>query len=244
MSQTAGRALDLLVAVVSSSKSRGLMELAEQTAIDKSTAARLLTLLEARGFVSRDDETRRYETGSEMYSLFASIGSRMDVRAVSAPHLAALRDLSGETASLHLRVGGRRVCIDGAESNQPVRRVVPTGETLPLFQGPSGKVILAFLSGPELPVILAEATHAGVDIKELLRQLGDVREVGYALTESDRTPGVRAISAPVFGARGPVASITVAGPAERWSAAAAGAVAPTLVVLAESISFALGGGAQ
>jgi DNA-binding IclR family transcriptional regulator len=244
VSQSAGRALDLLVAVVGSSKTRGLMELAEQTAIDKSTAARLLNLLVERHLISRDEETQRYDTGSQMYSLFASIGSQIDVRAIAAPHLATLRDLSGQTASLHILVGKHRVCIDGKESNEPVRRVVPIGETIPLYQGPSSKVILAFLSDSEISAIFKEARTAGVDTKVLSDQLADVRRVGYALTESDRTRGVRAISAPVFGPRGPVASITVAGPTERWTLEAAEEVVPSLLDIAQTISFALGGGAR
>jgi IclR family KDG regulon transcriptional repressor len=244
MSQSAGRALDLLVAVVSSPKTHGLMELSEQTAIDKSTAARLLGLLVERQFITRDEETQRYSTGAQTYSLFVAIGSQSDIRAIAASHLTKLRDRSGETATLHLRVGKRRVCIDGKESNEPVRRVVPIGETLPLYLGPSGKVILAFLSDPTLASIIAEAKKSGSDTAVLRKQLEDIRNLGYALTESDRTHGVRALCAPIFDARGPIGSITVAGPSDRWTLEGAQKMVSTVLESAHSISSAMGAGGR
>lgn len=241
MSQAAGKTLDLLVAVVRSTRPRGLIELATETGIDKSTSARLLSLLVERGFLARDEETRRFEIGPETLGLLASIGSRMDVRSVAANHLPRLRDVAGETVSLHLRLGRQRVCVDGAESEHPVRRVVPIGESLPLHAGPSGKVMLAFLPDAEQRLILAAAGEAGADLSALRAQLQTFADQRFAMTVSDRTQGVRAVSAAVFGARGVAASITIAGPSDRWSEATATGCVPTLLDAARTVTAALGG---
>lgn len=241
MSQAANKVLDLLVAVIGSGRPRGLMEVASEANIDKSTAARLLSLLVARGFLIRDAETRRYEMGPGMLGLLAAAASRMDIRSVAATHLGRIRDAVGETVSLHLRLGRHRVCVDGVESEHPVRRVVPLGESLPLYLGPSGKVILASLPERDQSLILADARDAGVDLRRLREQLRQFANDGYAITDGDRSVGIRAASAPIFGMRGVVASITIAGPSERWQEAKARASVAQLLEAAQAVSTALGG---
>lgn len=241
MAQTAARALDLLDAVVRAPRPRGLMEIAEQTGIDKSTASRLLGLLVERGFVSRDEDSRRYGVGPAMFGLAAAVSARMDIRTVASAHLAALRAAARETVSLHLRAGRRRVCVDGAESDQPVRRVVPVGESLPLYLGPSGKIMLAYLEPRERALVLADARAAGADVAAIRHQISEFAAAGYAITAGDRTPGVRAISAPIFGARGVIASITVAGPSDRFSDDGAHHCLPALLDAARATSAAVGG---
>jgi DNA-binding IclR family transcriptional regulator len=241
MSQTAGRTLDLFQAVVGNDRPRGLMELADETGIDKSTAARLLGLLVDRGLICRSEQSRRYEVGPEFVAMLTTFTARLDVRRVAAPHLTELRQLTGETVSLHLRIGQSRVCVDGLESEHPVRRVAPLGESMPLYQGPSGKVILAHLDAAESDPVLAAAQMHGVDIQALREQLDQIRAVGFALTDGDRTPGVRAESACILGPQGPVGSITIAGPSARWSQSEAESVAGRLANAAHAISSFMGG---
>lgn len=241
MSQTAGRLLDLFQAVVRNDQPRGLMELAESTEIDKSTAARLLGLLVERGLICRNEQTRRYDIGPEFVAMLTTFTSRLDVRRVAAPHLTALRDASGETVSLHLKVAQSRICIDGLESDHPVRRVAPLGESMPLYEGPSGKVILAHLEDTESATVLSAAASAGLDLGVLRVQLDEIRKAGVALTEGDRTPGVRAASACIFGPQGALGSITIAGPSTRWSTSAAESVSGQLTEAARAVSSTMGG---
>jgi DNA-binding IclR family transcriptional regulator len=233
--------LDLFEAVIRSDQPHGLMELAELTDIDKSTAARLLGLLVERGLVSRNEQTRQYEVGPAFISMLTTYTARLDVRRVAAPHLAELRDASGETVSLHLRVDQSRICIDGLESDHPIRRVAPLGESMPLFEGPSGKVILAHLDDVEAKAVLSSAADVGVDVDALQKQLGEIRAAGLALTDGDRTPGIRAASVCIFGPQGAMGSITIAGPSSRWTDSAAREVAARLSDAARAVSSTMGG---
>jgi len=240
VAQVVDRALDLLLAVVGGSGAVTLMEAAGQTGIDKSTAQRLLTSLVERGFLARDDVTRRYDVGPALFGMAAAVSARSNLRRLAAPHLAELRDVTGETSSLHLLVADRRVCVDGAESPHPVRRVVPLGESIPVHVGPSGKVLLAHLDPAGCERIYA-TTGVGDDEREKLeRTISQVRMDGFLHTEGDRTNGVRAVSAPIFDGHGVVASITVAGPSERWSAASAHVVEQAVKDAAAAISSKLG----
>jgi DNA-binding IclR family transcriptional regulator len=240
MSRTATRAFDLFETIVRSPVPMGLMDVVEATDIDKSTAQRLLGFLVERELLTRDP-AKRYLLGPAAFAMSAAISARSDLRGIIAPAMRQLRDSSGETVSVHLAVGNRRVCVDGLESTDVIRRVVPIGDSLPLHLGPSGKAILAYLPEPRIDDVFTEADVKRLDRKEIRDDLARVREQGYLLTESDRSPGVRAISAPIFDSHGVTASFTVAGPSERFTTAGAEALRPLLLAATADISRTLGG---
>ena len=241
MSRTATRAFDLFEAVLYSPSPLGLMEVVEITGVDKSTSQRLLGFLVERSMLVRDDLTRQYKPGPGAFAMAAAISARSDIRALATPRFRPLRDSSGETVSMHLAVGGRRVCVDGLESLEVIRRVIPLGESLPLYEGPSGKVILAFLPDDEATALIEASKLGKTERQRIESDLALIRERGYLMTEGDRSVGVRAVSAPIFGIRGVMASLTIAGPSERWTEDRAGSCLPALLEATRAISRSLGG---
>ena len=241
MSRTAARAFDLFEAVLYSPSPLGLMDIVELTGVDKSTSQRLLGFLVERSMLVRDDLTRQYKPGPGSFAMAAAIGARSDIRAVAAPRFRPLRDFSGETVSMHLAVSGRRVCVDGLESLEVIRRVIPLGESLPLYVGPSGKVILAFLPDAEATALMDASKLGKTERQRIESDLARIRERGFLTTEGDRSVGVRALSAPIFGVRGVMASLTIAGPSERWTEEKAESCLPGLLEATRAISQSLGG---
>lgn len=238
MSQVAERAFSILEQVARSEEPLGLMEVAARLEADKSAALRSLAFLEERGLLRRDRRTKKYRIGPGLLSLAAIAIRKADLPQVAHPYLVRLRDQTEETVSLHVRVGDERVCIAGAESPHVIQRVLTIGEPVALCLGPSGKVILAFLSDTERAAIVRRSS---VSRAALERDLERARRDGYLIVTSDRTPGVGAISAPVFDAFGPVGSVTIAGPEERWTPEAMAGVASALTDATTAISAEIGG---
>lgn len=238
MSPVADRAFSILEQVARSEQPLGLMELASQLDTDKSAAMRSLAFLEERGLLRRDSGTKKYRIGPRLLSLSAIAIRKADLPQVAQPYLERLRDVTGETVSLHVRVGDERVCIAGAESPQVIQRVLTVGEPVSLCLGPSGKVILAFLADADGAAVIARA-KAGSTVLE--RDLARARRDGYLIVVSDRTPGVGAISAPVFDAYGVVGSITIAGPEKRWTSKAMSRVGGSLAEATAAVSAGIGG---
>jgi DNA-binding IclR family transcriptional regulator len=240
VSASAGRALDLMTAVATTGHPMGLMELVDKSGLDKTTAGRLLAFLVQRGFLHKDPLTKRYEVGGALIAFAAAAMNRSGLRASAAAHLRGLSEATGETASLHLRVGDERICIDGTESSQPVRRVLSIGERVPLHASPTGKVILAFLGAPEATGALTAARAAGVDMSAMELDLARIRRQKYMIAVGDRTPGVGAVSVPVFDREeAPVASLTIAGPASRCTRTRMLEYVPLLAAAAAQISAGL-----
>jgi IclR family transcriptional regulator, acetate operon repressor len=239
MTTSATRAFDILDEVVGRSEPAGLMELAAATGLDKSTASRLLALLCDRGLVARDPATRRYEPGPSLLLLGTRVLDGSMLRATAHSHMQRLRDLSGETVTLQLRVGLQRVCIDGVESLQLVRRVIHIGEANPLYIGVSGKVITAFLQSDQVGAVLADGAAAGRDLSRLPRELERIRGRGYHASIGDKGEGIAGISAPVMASREVVAALTVSGPHHRWTMERMTDFAPTLIAAARDVTAAL-----
>lgn len=238
--QTAGRALRLLRAVAESDVPPQLAELAEAVGINRATAYRLARQLEEEGLVQvhlQGDE-RRYVPGVGLIGMAARVLGRIDIRVTAQPFLLRISEATGETVALHLRDGRHRVCIGAVEGRHPIRRVIPLGERLPLYAGPTGKVILAWVPEPERAAILGWAADQGEPVAGYV--LEGIRTRGYYAAVGDRVAGVGGLSVPLFDASGVVGAVTVSGPGDRWSSQAMEDAAPLVLEQCASLSMMLG----
>jgi DNA-binding IclR family transcriptional regulator len=189
------------------------MNLAAATDLDKSTCLRIATALTEHGWLERSAEDRTYSAGPRSMYMAHNIRRQNGFYASVAHIVEDLRNLSEETVTLQRRHGLHRICVVGSESNHDIRRALPGPEPFVLHEGPSGKVILAFLDDDERgaldPRILEQ--------KSLQDQLAHARVHGYLSTDGDRTPDVGALSVPVFDRAGVFGSLTIAGPSSRWT---------------------------
>jgi IclR family acetate operon transcriptional repressor len=213
VSQTVGKALTLLRLIAQAEQPLGLMQLAERGGFDKSTAARLLAPLAEHGLISRSAD-KWYALGAGLFALATSFIRQHDIRRLARPHLRRIRDATRETVSLRLLMQDGRICLDGIESPEEVRRAVPLGEVQPLHEGPTAKVILAFLPPPRQAALLAALELCPDDFVALGGQLDRIARRGFMAIVDDRVLGVSGLSAPVFNSEGVCGSITVAGPKE------------------------------
>lgn len=238
--QTAGRTLELLQLFVSSDKPMGLAELAKAARLNKSAAYRLLRELEAHAYLAREPDSRRYIVGSGLISLASVVLSKVDLRISARPLLERLWALTQETVILNIRHLSQRITIDGIESPHRLRRALPLGETLPLYDSTSGKVILAFLPESEIQAILKQAKQQGYNLRDLNEHLSTIRQKGFSITSGARTVGYSVLSVPVFSANGIIAAITISGPNQRFTSHAMQRCMPELLEATSIISLALG----
>jgi IclR family acetate operon transcriptional repressor len=125
------------------------------------------------------------------------------------PHLEWLSERTGENAELHIRHEEVRVPVELVRSSQNLRPFVEIGAPLPLHLGAAGKVLLAWLPEEKRDAVAAAsvARFGGAeafDAGALRERLVKVRAEGWAASDGERSPGVAAIAAPVFGAGGEV----------------------------------------
>lgn len=246
-SSTASRVATLLSVFLDGRADLGVSQIHRELGWPKSVVHRLLRALEETGFVVSDAHSRRYCLGPKALQLGLVALAQVDVRRLALPYLLALRDRTGETTTLSLRVGRERLYVEQVESLQGVRQIVQVGARAPLYLGASGKAILAFLPPADQAAVLAEARAARLldgtplDCERLIAELGTVRTCGYAVSLSERLAGAASVAAPVFDHTSTVlGSLSIAGVTARQNRAALEALGPEVRSVAGQLSAALG----
>jgi DNA-binding IclR family transcriptional regulator len=212
--QTAKKALLLLRLVIGAEDAIGLADLARQSGINKASAHRLLGLLEDEALIQRLPHGSKYVPGSSMIALSAIVLGKVDIRREARPSLARLAEAAGETVTLYVRNGRFRVCIDTIESSHPIRRVVPLGRVRPLWAGPTGTLMTAFLEGADLEAVIAAAKADGELVSSSAEELERIRNRGYVMSSSLNGGS---LSVPIVLGDGQVAAISISGPANRFN---------------------------
>ena len=220
----------------------GTNELARRTGINPSTVSRLLSTLVAGGYVEHLPDSGRYRLGPHLIRLANHMMSSLDLRTLARPHLVALEEATGETATLSIAGEREAVTVDFVASRQSVASVARVGRPSVAHATATGKVMLAFGETPMPAGDLGQFTDRTLaDGKALRREIEQVRAQGWAQAVKEREVDLNAVAAPVYGASGTLAAILgVQGPASRFGRKRREAALAPLLERARALSAALG----
>lgn len=213
------RAIDILFAVTDGLQSLG--EIAHRTGLTKSTCHRLLASLGYRALVLQDPRTGSYLLGPACFRFVEAISTGLGgVDLIARPVLEELRRATEETVTLHVRVGGQRICVAELPSHQAVRYTAGVGSAAPISVGSAGKTLLAFMDADERRRLLASLEQAapdwGSNEEAFAAHLEDIRRAGWASSRGERVPGAAALSVPIAGWDGSVvAALSILAPEAR-----------------------------
>lgn len=244
--QSVLRALGMLDAFTDERPSWTVSDLAEAVGLNRTTAYRLLTALESREYVTRDDATDTYRLGSGLIALGSRAQRANSVRAISQSELESLAEETGETATLEILSGQEMVIIDEIPGEFVTSGSQHIGSRWPAYATSTGKAILAHLTPEEIDEVLPEAivplTPATITHKDhLLNHLAEIRHAGYAVANEELELGFVAVGAPILAADGrPVAAISLGGTLVRMPAERVPAIGQRVRAAAHSISHRLG----
>jgi DNA-binding IclR family transcriptional regulator len=242
--QSVERGIDILMSLANGPKT--LTEVKSETGLSKGTAFRLLASLNYENLVVKEANSNLYMLGPGFLRLFQGVMQGVGaITAVAKPALTSLWEHTQETVTVHVRVGAERICIEELPSPLAIRYVSTLGATAPLHVGSAGKVLIAFMEPAEmektvqiLPLLpMTDATISNHD--ELRREIEAVRRQGYAMSSGERIPGASAVSVPVFGLQGFLASLSVLGPSDRLPRRRRVELVPVLQEAAAAIQAAL-----
>ena len=249
MSESLRRAVQTLDVLARSERDLSIRELAEATAVSKSAVQRILASLVETGLAAQDPTSRRYGLGPRTLVLGTAYQKRIDLRSVALPHLTRLRDLTGETVGLSVRVGDELLHVDQVESGSELRRSFELGRPLPLWCGAPSRVFLADLPVEVRTRIVHERRPSVVvpddppSAETLLASVERCRTDGWATAFGETIAGVNTLAAGLRGADGRVvATVSVTGPSTRWDRAAIEHWTPQLLETTSTVSALLGAG--
>jgi len=218
--QSVDRAVALLRAVAAASgPSATVTALASTCGLNRATAWRILTTLEAQGMVMGDRQTGRYCIGLGLLELAGSAG--VDALVQSArPALEQLCLQTGETAGLAVVRDGALVYVDEVA---PTAVISATwrGRTVPWHATSTGKAALAFSDVATLERVTGGrleryTSTTATSPRRLRAELEETRERGFGVCRGEYDTSAWGVSAPVLDTSGePVAVLSIWGPADR-----------------------------
>lgn len=214
---TVERAIAVLITLGDSPSDLGTNEIARRCGLNASSVSRLLATLAKDELVRRIPDTGRYRLGPRLIQLGNAALARVDLRELARPHLEALREATGETATLSVPGEQAMITVDFSQSAQSVRSVAEIGRQSILHATSIGKVFLAY--GGRVPSGgLGRYTPQTItDTEELAREVAVVRERGWAEAMREREEDLHAVAVPVLASgRSLVAVLGVQGPASRF----------------------------
>ena len=243
--QSVDRALTVLE-ILAKRGVAGVTEIAAELGVHKSTASRLVSVLESRGFVEQLSDRGKYRLGYGIARLGSALTRHRDLAHEGRVACEALAADTGETVNLAILDGGRVINISEVRGSGAVAVQTWVGQSTPSHATSSGKALLAHLPRRDLDVVLGTdlqryTEHTITDPAVLERELDTVRERGWASSVEEYELGLNALAAPVRDHDGTVvAAISMAGPSFRLTPADFPGLAPRVLQAAADFGRRLG----
>lgn len=207
--QTIGRALRTIEAVWNQGTSSTLSSIAQAVDLDRSTALRVLSSLQAYGYVHRDPQTKSYRTGY----MAQRLGALPELNAVKCslamPFLGDLAAITGATAFMATLEGTSivyRASVPGTGRDRSLK--IRHEVAYPAHASAAGKVLLAGTPIDTVRTLYSatpltrSASRTIIDRESLFRHLKVVRNLGYSVERDEAEDGRSAVAVPFVNSRG------------------------------------------
>ena len=214
---TVERAVAVLHALADASSDLGTNEIARRTGINTSTVSRLLATLATDELVSRVAGSGQFRLGPRLVELGNAALARVDMRQLCRPHLVALTEATGETATLSLPYEEGTITVDFVQSPSSVRSVAQVGRPSIAHATATGKLFLAYAGTMPAGPLPAYTSRTTTDVAALAVEVDAIRLRGWAQCVGEREDDLNAIAAPVCASGGVLTAVLgLQGPAGRF----------------------------
>lgn len=202
--------LAILKRIAAQKRPLTITQIAEVCEMPKSKLHHYLTSFYRSGFLNKGEDLR-YTLGSELVLLGLEAVDAMDINEAAVPYMQAIVDAVNETVYLSLWGLHGPFFVRCIESKRAVHIGIKVGTQISVTQSSAGKVFAAFLRNDETEgLILRELEEDRMDADAFRNEVREIKEQGYAQSDSTVAPGVGGISCPVFDRGGRImATITI-----------------------------------
>lgn len=241
--------LKVLRYLSSASSPLGVTRIAKDLNLNASTCFNLLKTLVHERLITFDESTKTYSIGLGLVELAKGSLSKASYVRQMRPHLLELAERHNITTTLWQRTQGDRVVmVDLAESDSPLRIHMSIGQRLPMYIAALGRCMAAYsdLSPTELRSKISQLRwEDGPSFETFMREVDDVRSLGYAIDHGNYVKGVVTISAPILDSHlQPVMAVSAVGFPTQFSESGLRTLGEDLRNRCQEASLAISGGAS
>lgn len=217
------KALAVLELFDEQGKELTLTEIAQGLGLNKTTAFRIVTVLDETNYLEKAPRSMKYRLGFKLFHLGSLVEGGAELKRRARPILDELKQACDETVHLVVLNRGEALYLDKLEGRKTVRVVSRVGMTLPAHCSGVGKVLLAHLPDDAVESIVREkglkrfTPNTITDRSALRAELRRIRDRGYALDNEEIEIGLRCVAAPISDGSGTViGALSISGPTFRF----------------------------
>ena len=222
--QAVSNAIDILELLGNCEHELSMSEIVSTLELTKSNVNKLLANLERFGYVEHNKYTGNFRLGVKTFQISQAYINKLNLIDISNQVLNNLKTSLNESTYIGVLRHGNVVYLNVLETDEPVRVMPRIGNVGPAYATAIGKAQLSVFGDKEIISLyenkvfkkLTDKTIANID--ELLKDIAEVRNRGYALDLEEYEEEVHCVAVPVLDFMGKViAGISVSGPKERMS---------------------------
>lgn len=242
------RLLELLDLLARENTPQALPDVVAKSGWPKPTVHRMLTQLEAGGWLVREPDGRHFALAPRLLRLSEAALSSSTLQGVRHAVLRQLVSEVGESCNLTALSGAEVIYLDRVESAFPLRMELRPGTRVPVHCSASGKLFLAWMGTRQRRTVLdgldlrryTASTLTGRDALEA--ELETIRRDGHAVDAEEFVEGLVCVAVPVFapGQTTVRCALALQAPAARMTLAQARLQLPRLQTAAQALARTLG----
>ncbi|MEO3943375.1 IclR family transcriptional regulator [Paenarthrobacter nicotinovorans] len=222
--ESARRVADILIALGDAYGPIGVNELARRAGLSPTVAHRILRALMSRSLVAQNPASQQYSLGLGAAFLSSNQMTHNSFRDLARPMLERLGAETGQTATLSVLGGLRRMYVDQVLPDSEMKMSVELGRPYGLHLGSTGRAILAGLPDATIDDALELSPWSDAvapqpfDKKAFMRRVEEVRQTGVAVSRGERIPGAAGVAAAIHDATGRVTgAVNILGPVHEFT---------------------------
>ena len=222
----------------------GVTELAEQFDLTKGTMHTYLKTLDRQGLLVKNGT--EYRVSLKVFEIGGRVRDGLAMYTSGRDPADRLAEDTGELVHLALEQQGVIHYVYQIHGSEAMKTTTPVGHTRPLHATAAGKTILAMLSDERRDALLqccrfqALTAHTIDEREDLIEELDQVKERGYAINDREEIVGSRTLATPVSDSTGEVVgAVCLSGPASRFQEAYVSELVPQVKETANHIEVNL-----
>jgi DNA-binding IclR family transcriptional regulator len=222
-------------------------EIARIVGMHRTSAYRILSVLEDQGLVERVGKRGKYTVGPSLYALGSIYLDATELTKAAAPVLSKLNELTTEVVTMSIRDNRNIVLIAKEESRHLVRFPHHIGAIFPACATPTGRALLSDLTEEEIDRLFPEEelevlpSRIVLTRTQLKRELAITRETGVSVVRVGPIAGLGGIAALVRNCSGTgVAAISFGIPTSAMVSSRCKEMSDLIRLGASLISYRLG----
>jgi IclR family pca regulon transcriptional regulator len=198
------KAFQILATFSPDKQQKSITEISEDCQMAAGSVHRYLYTLKELGYIQQDSETKKYHLTYKILDIAFVLLKGLDLRKRVLPHMIRATTELEVNSQCAILDGHEIVYIERVRSKTVVDLDIAAGYRLPAHVTSMGKALLAFSDEEttnaliERMELIALTPYTITDKEKLKKQLGVIREKGFAVSDKELNEGVYAVAAPIY----------------------------------------------